>query len=72
MTEKFVTDVVKKLVQFLAISNDRNSKIINFVTPEEIKACFNFTLPEYGTSLGGILEQVENILHYVVKTGMCF
>lgn len=68
VTEKFVTDVAKKLVQFLAISNDRNSKIINFVTPEEIKACFNFTLPEYGTSLGGILEQVENILHYVVKT----
>lgn len=68
ITEDFVNRVVKKLVGFLEESNDRNSKIINFLPPAELKKKIDFSLPDKSDTLDGLLSHVDNVLKYSMKT----
>ncbi|XP_047136817.1 glutamate decarboxylase 2 isoform X1 [Hydra vulgaris] len=67
-TESYINEFVKKLVSFLTISNNRNEKIIDFMTPEELMKLFDFSLPDSKLSLGDLLQAVDTILKFVVKT----
>ena len=69
ITEDFINCVVKKLVEYIDTSNDRNTKVINFISPEDITKEINFELNDDRESLDGVLNHVDSILKYVVKTG---
>ena len=69
-TEEFIDVIAAKLKDYLVKSNDRNEKIINFLTPDELAKKFDFTLNEDGVPLKDIGDITDQILKYCVKTGM--
>jgi len=67
-TEEFIDVIAAKLKDYLVKSNDRNEKIINFLTPDELAKKFDFTLNEDGVPLKDIGDITDQILKYCVKT----
>ena len=69
-TEEFIDNIASKLKDHLVKSNNRDEKIIDFVDPDDLAKRFDFTLNEDGVPLKDIGDITDQILKYVVKTGM--
>jgi len=69
VTEEFVGQVTKKLIDFLEQSNDRSNKVCEFHPPEELKKKLDLSLHDKPESLDTLLSHVDSILKYAVKTG---
>lgn len=69
VTQQFMHVITEKIFNFLAESNDRKTKVVNFKTPEELQKIFDFEIKDQGESLEGICNHIDKILQHVIRTG---
>ena len=70
VTEQFLNEVVKKGIKYITENNNRETKVVNFKTPEELEKLIDFKVNKDPENLETILNEVDNILKYVVRTGI--
>lgn len=61
--------VVALSKEYLIKYEKRESKVIEFHTPDEISRLVDLSLPEEGLSDEDIIEQCKSVLRYSVHTG---
>ena len=69
VTEQFLNEIVKKGIKYITENNTRETKVVNFKTPDELMKLIDFEVGENPEKLGTILNEIDNILKYVVRTG---
>ena len=69
VTEELIARIVSKLCDFIKISNDRNERVINYMSPEEIQQEIDFSLQDEAANLQQLLNITDKILKYSVRTG---
>ena len=62
--------IVSLSKEYLLKYEKRDSKVIEYRTPNEINQLIDFTLPEEGISDEEIIEQCKSVLEYSVHTGV--
>uniref|UniRef100_A0AC35F161 Glutamate decarboxylase n=1 Tax=Panagrolaimus sp. PS1159 TaxID=55785 RepID=A0AC35F161_9BILA len=68
-TQSFLQQVVEILYDYIKEENNRNSKILDFHQPEEMKKLLDLSIPEKPMNLGELLKSCSEVLRYSVKTG---
>lgn len=68
ITEEFIEKIVEKLFNHLADSNQRETKLLEFTSPDEIVKKIDFRLPEKQESLSNLFGHLDKILQYSIKT----
>lgn len=69
VTAQFLNEVANKGLKYITENNNRDTKVVNFKTPEELEKLIDFKVKEDPENLETILNEVDNILKYVVRTG---
>ena len=68
-TQDFMHTITESIFQYLAESNDRATKVVDFKTPEELQKIIDFNMNKKGVSLEIICDQVEKILQHSIRGG---
>lgn len=68
-TREFLQRVIDVCLDFLNESNDRSSKVLKFLQPDELMKKFDFGLGENPHNLESIVQDCAAALYYQVRTG---
>lgn len=68
VTEEFIEKIAKRLFQHIDESSSRDTKVLEFITPDDIVKEIDFSLPEKKSSLNTFFAHLEKILKYTIKT----
>ena len=68
-TREFLLKVIEECLEFIRLSNDRSTKVLDFHQPEELKQLFDFSIPEKPLDIETIVNDCKQALKYQVKTG---
>lgn len=69
ITHEFMYTIFEKIFKYLVESNNRESKVVNFKTPDELQKILDFGIKNKGESLETICNDVDKILEHVIRTG---
>lgn len=58
--------VVEILYDYIKDENDRNSKILDFHQPDEMKKLLDLSIPEKPMNLGELLKVINLLLFYAI------
>lgn len=68
--EAFVRDAVRLMLeQAVFRGTDRRRPVLNWKSPEELQAAFDFALDRSPTTHGHLLHLIEDTIEHSVKTG---
>lgn len=68
--EAFIRDAVRLMLeQAVFRGTDRRRPVLNWKSPEELQAAFDFTLDRSPTTHGHLLHLIEDTIQHSVKTG---
>ena len=70
VTHEFLNKIARKASQYLEECNNRENKVIDFIPPAELIKLVDFQINKSGDSLDDVLKHTDQILNYVVKTGV--
>lgn len=59
-------------IDFVKQTFDRNSKILDFHQPEQLKEVLDLEIPAQSLNLDQLLVDCKDALKYQVKTGECY
>jgi glutamate decarboxylase len=68
-TREFLHKVVDILLDHITIQNDRNTKVIDFQNPEQLRSVIDLTIPEEPLPLDQLIVDCRDTLKHQVKTG---
>lgn len=68
-TREFLKRVFHILLNHISVQNDRSTKILDFHSPEQLKAVIDFSIPDDPLNLDQLLTDCQAALKYQVKTG---
>lgn len=69
ITDEFIDRTVKVLKNFIHETYDRDTKVIEFRSQEDILKEFDFDLTENSSDLETLINVTKKILDFSVKTG---
>ncbi|EGD74373.1 hypothetical protein PTSG_06384 [Salpingoeca rosetta] len=68
--EQLLAKVTPRVVEYIRQNADVDgSKVVEYVPPEELKSKMGIELPEEGTGTDEIVERIDRVLKYSVRTG---
>jgi hypothetical protein len=67
-TEAFLLRMVQVLLDYVKESNDRNSKLINFMHPDELSKVFDCSLSDMPEDLSKLIADSQLTLQHCVST----
>lgn len=68
--EEFVRDAVRLMLERAVFrGTDRRHPVLNWKSPEELRAAFDFDLERSATTHGRLLHLIEDTIEHSVKTG---
>lgn len=68
--ETFVRDAVRMMLENAVFrGTDRRRPVLNWKSPEELRAAFDFQLDRSATTHGHLLRLIEGTIEHSVKTG---
>jgi len=68
-TREFLHKVVDILLDHITIQNDRNTKVIDFQNPEQLRSVIDLSIPEEPLPLDQLIVDCRDTLKHQVKTG---
>lgn len=71
-TREFLAQVAELSIDFVKQTFDRNSKILDFHQPEQLKEVLDLEIPAQSLNLDQLLVDCKDALKYQVKTGECY
>lgn len=69
VTKEFLLKVVEILIEYIKHMHDRDSKVLDFHHPAEMRSMLDLDLPDRGVSLQQLVDDCQTTLKYQVKTG---
>ena len=69
VTDVFIDQMVDVLKSYVHDTHDRESKVIDFKSPTEVKNEIDVELKDEGASLGELIDVAKKALDLSVKTG---
>jgi len=68
-TREFLKRVVAILMDYITVQNDRETKVVDFHSPEQLKEMLDLAIPDKPLPLDQLLTDCKDTLKYQVKTG---
>ena len=68
-TKEFLERVTQILIKYVEATNDRKTKVVDFVHPEELMKKVDLSLPADGYKIEQLFKDCEAALKWQVKTG---
>ena len=70
-TRDFLLRVIQVCLDFINESNDRSTKVVRFIQPEELLKKFDFEIGQNPRNLEQTIQDCAAALYHQVRTGEC-